>query len=80
MRYNRRFMTAQKTRQRTQHSRHSGLSPQAALKLFSTASSGGPIWTLDTVSAASWPNSDAVNTQSRSPMFSSNEVGFLHRG
>jgi hypothetical protein len=70
-------MTVQKTRPRTQHS---GLRPQAALKLFSTASPGGPIWTLDTVSAASWPNSDAVNTQSRSPILSSHEVSLLHRG
>jgi hypothetical protein len=38
-------MTALKTRPRTQDS---GLSPQAALKLFSTASPGGPIQTLDT--------------------------------
>ncbi len=64
-RYNRRFMTVQKTRPRTQHS---GLRPQAASKLLSTASSGGPgsIWVQDTVSAASRPNSDAVKTQSRS--------------
>ena len=43
-------MTIQKTRPRTQHS---GLRPQAALKLFSTASPGGPFWTQDTSSAAS---------------------------
>jgi hypothetical protein len=70
-------MTVQKTRPRTQHS---GLRPQAALKLFSTASLGGPIWTLDMVSAASCPTNDAVNTQNRSPIFSSNEVGLVHRG
>ncbi len=37
------------------------------------------LWTLDTWSAASWPNSDAVNTQSHCPIFSSHEVGLLHR-
>ncbi len=45
LRYNRHLMTVQKMRPRTQHS---GPRPQAALKLFSTASPGGPIWTLDT--------------------------------
>ncbi len=70
-------MTVQKTRPRT---KHSGPRPQAALKLFSTASPGGPIWTLDKWSAASWPNSGTVNTQCRSPIFYSHEVGLLHKG
>jgi hypothetical protein len=77
MRYNRRLMTVQKTRPHTQHS---GLRTQAALNCFSTASPEGLVWTLDTVSATSWPNSAAANTQCRPPIFSSNEVGLLHRG